>query len=152
MNLVRETYKDLLDPTHPCPKCKALMWWDERIKNGPKTKPHFSWCCSRGKVVLPYLKPPPKLIYDLLHKIHPKHQNYTDYIRQFNMMYAFTSMAGHQDDSVNNGRGPYTYRLGGQNYHLLGSLLPVEGKKAKFSQLYMFCGEDETQERIDALR
>ncbi len=71
---------------------------------------------------------------------------YIDNIRQFNMM------GGHQDNSMNNGRGPYTYRLGGQNYHLIGSLLPPEGETAKFSQLYMFCGEDETQDRINVVK
>ncbi|KAL6550071.1 hypothetical protein OROMI_020559 [Orobanche minor] len=83
---------------------------------------------------------------------HIKSRNYIDNIRAYNMMYAFTLMDGIQDKTVNNGHGPYTYRLGGNNYHLLGSLLPKEGDSPKFSQLYMYCGEDETQERIDVVR
>ena len=61
-------------------------------------------------------------------------------------------MGGIQDHSVNKGSGPYTYRLGGNNYHRLSSLLPKEGESPKFSQLYMYYGEDENQSRIDASR
>ncbi|GJV26544.1 putative PIF1 DNA helicase/replication protein A1-like protein [Tanacetum coccineum] len=49
--------------------------------------------------------------------------------------FAFTSMGGKQDTSVNVGQGPYCYRLHGENYHLAGPLLPADGKPAKFAQL-----------------
>lgn len=68
------------------------------------------------------------------------------------MIYAFTSMGGILVNSVSNGCGPYTYKLGGQNYHRMGSLLPNEGHSTKFSQLHMHCDEDETQMRIDDVR
>ena len=68
------------------------------------------------------------------------------------MMYAFTSMGEMQDHSVNKGQGPYSYRFGGYNYNMMGSLLRKEDESPKFSQLYMYCGEDETQDRIDVVR
>nr|GEW22953.1 hypothetical protein CTI12_AA123990 [Tanacetum cinerariifolium] len=34
------------------------------------------------------------------------------------------------------GRAPYTFRINGQNYHRMGSLLPKEGMPPKFAQLY----------------
>ncbi|XP_012837527.1 PREDICTED: uncharacterized protein LOC105958070, partial [Erythranthe guttata] len=52
--------------------------------------------------------------------------------------------------SINNGSGPYTFLLHGQNYHLLGSLLPEEGTRPKFAQLYIFDTENEIQNGIDA--
>ena len=36
-------------------------------------------------------------------------------------MFAFTSMGGKIDKSVNQSRGPYCFKLGGQNYHLMGT-------------------------------
>ncbi|XP_024958909.1 uncharacterized protein LOC112499870 [Cynara cardunculus var. scolymus] len=39
------------------------------------------------------------------------------------------------DSSINSGNAPYIYRLNGQNYHRMGSLLPPDGSKPKFSQL-----------------
>nr|GEX68627.1 uncharacterized protein [Tanacetum cinerariifolium] len=42
-------------------------------------------------------------------------------------MFAFTSMGGKVDNSVNRrGRGPYVFCLHGQTYHSMGSLLPQE--------------------------
>lgn len=34
-------------------------------------------------------------------------------------MFAFTSMGGQIDNTINDGRGPYVFRLHGQNYHLI---------------------------------
>lgn len=68
------------------------------------------------------------------------------------MMFSFTSMGGKIDHSVNVGRGPYCFRLHGQNYHRLGSLLPVKDAKPKFSQLYVYDTDNEDQNRIDAVR
>ncbi|GKB34436.1 ATP-dependent DNA helicase PIF1-like protein [Tanacetum coccineum] len=61
-------------------------------------------------------------------------------------------MGGKQDTSVNVGRGPYCYRLHGENYHLAGPLLPADGKPAKFAQVYIFDTENEIQNRIGAVR
>nr|GEY59524.1 hypothetical protein [Tanacetum cinerariifolium] len=61
------------------------------------------------------------------------------------------SRGGKQDTSANVGRGPYCYRLHGENYHLAGPLLPADGKPAKFAQLYIFDTENEIQNRIGAV-
>ncbi|OMO77055.1 hypothetical protein COLO4_25375 [Corchorus olitorius] len=47
------------------------------------------------------------------------------------------------DNSVNRGGGPFVFRIFKQNYHLMSSLLPLEGQQPKFAQLYMFDGDDE---------
>ncbi|XP_076949826.1 uncharacterized protein LOC143622616 [Bidens hawaiensis] len=39
------------------------------------------------------------------------------------------------DNSVNKGNAPYSFRLGGENYHSLGGLLPMSGQNPRFSQL-----------------
>ena len=130
------------DPTYPCGFCGALMWFDERIKSTPLSNPEFGLYCSCGKIQLSLLKQPPRLLLDLLQNRHIKSHNYIEHIRAYNMMYTFTSMGGMQDHSVNIGHGPYSYRLGENNYHLMGILLPKEGDSPKFLQLYMYCGED----------
>ncbi|XP_057246759.1 uncharacterized protein LOC130589510 [Beta vulgaris subsp. vulgaris] len=48
------------------------------------------------------------------------------------------------------GRGPYNYKIGGQNHHLIGSLLPPNGARPKFSQLYIYDTEDEVRNRKTA--
>ena len=53
-------------------------------------------------------------------------------------MFAFTSMGGRVDtSSINQSAGPYIFRMSGQNYHHIGSLLPEVGKKPQFAQLYI---------------
>lgn len=55
------------------------------------------------------------------------------------MIYSFKSMgAGRIVCLVYQGRGPYNYKIGGQNHHLIGNLLPNDGASPKFSQLYIY--------------
>lgn len=53
-------------------------------------------------------------------------------------MLAFTSMGAEIDYSVQNTYGLYCFKVHGENYHLIGSLLPCEGETPKFSQLYIY--------------
>jgi len=62
-------------------------------------------------------------------------------------MFSFTSMGGKIDKSINKGKGPYVFRLSGQNYHSMGSLLPDVGETPKFSQLYIYDTENEEVNR-----
>nr|GEV99451.1 retrotransposon-like protein [Tanacetum cinerariifolium] len=67
-------------------------------------------------------------------------------------MFAFTSMGGKVDNSVNRqGRGPYVFCLHGQTYHNMGSLLPQEGDPPKFTQLYIYDTYNEIDNRARAL-
>nr|XP_048318610.1 uncharacterized protein LOC125418353 [Ziziphus jujuba var. spinosa] len=60
-------------------------------------------------------------------------------------------MGGKIDSSVNRGRGPPVFRLHGQNYHKIGSLLPPEGSLLKFAQLYIYDTENEVSNRIQVV-
>lgn len=61
-------------------------------------------------------------------------------------------MGGKVDVSINQKRGPRTFRLCGQNYHQIGSLLPPEGSTPKFAQLYIYDTENEVTNRINTIR
>ncbi|KAL0733578.1 hypothetical protein Bca4012_009788 [Brassica carinata] len=74
-----------------------------------------------------------------------------DNIRVYNSMLAFTSIGAEVDKSLMSGNGPYTYRIQGQIYHRLGSLLPLEGKPPKCGQLYIFDTQNEVQNRIGTM-
>jgi len=63
-------------------------------------------------------------------------------------MFAFTSIGGIIDSSMNNGSGPPQFILNGQNYHRIGSLLPENGSSPKFAQLYIYHTKNETTNRI----
>jgi hypothetical protein len=46
-------------------------------------------------------------------------------------MSAFTSTGGIVDKEINKRRGPYVFRMHGQNYHHIGTLLPEEGNQPR---------------------
>uniref|UniRef100_A0A453F768 Uncharacterized protein n=1 Tax=Aegilops tauschii subsp. strangulata TaxID=200361 RepID=A0A453F768_AEGTS len=61
-------------------------------------------------------------------------------------------MGGTIDKEINKGKGPFVFRLHGQNYHYIGTLLREEGNKPRFAQLYIYQTENEVQNKIDASR
>ncbi|GJW01564.1 hypothetical protein Tco_1556815 [Tanacetum coccineum] len=127
---ISKDYIDHGDPTFPCESCGALLWHAETLRRATDALDEsYSICCSRGKVTLgTELKQPPKLLKDLITNEHDKSGSFIENIRRYNSMFAFTSIGGKVDDTVNYGRGPFCYRIHGENYHRLGSLLPQTGK------------------------
>ncbi|KAL1309905.1 hypothetical protein AAHE18_17G212000 [Arachis hypogaea] len=67
-------------------------------------------------------------------------------------MFCFTSMARKIDRGVNNGTAPPIFKLGGQNYHSIGSLLPPDSLRPTFAQLYVYDTENEIDNRIGTLQ
>ncbi|XP_028767101.1 uncharacterized protein LOC114724813 [Neltuma alba] len=149
--IYNEGYIDEGDPIHKCKFCGALMWFNERVKKDNKKRSIniFSMCCMQGKIVLPPLKTPPPIFQRLfLQKDNAQTKNFLSNIRQYNNMFSFTSMGGKIDHSKNFGGGPYSFILSGQNYHNIGSLLPVQGSEPVYSQLYIFDTDNEVSNRI----
>lgn len=147
-------YLDHGDPTYKCSRCGAYMWFDETLRGGTHGKREgYSLCCLHGKVVLPVsTKLPPQLLVNLLTNNHPMSKNYIENIRAYNMMFLFTSMGGKVDSDVNQGSGPYCFRIHGQNYHRLGGLVPHRDSSPRFSQLYIYDTANEITNRISAVR
>uniref|UniRef100_A0A0R0JLL6 ATP-dependent DNA helicase n=1 Tax=Glycine max TaxID=3847 RepID=A0A0R0JLL6_SOYBN len=115
------TYIDIGDPVWECPHCKAMMWYDERINKYKQTnKPRFD----------------------------PKTKNFQQYIRTYNLMFAFTSPGIKFDRSYNTEKGPPTFRIHGQTHHLIGSLLPIPNNPPKFAQLYIYDTDNEIINRL----
>ncbi|GJR95334.1 hypothetical protein Tco_0267508 [Tanacetum coccineum] len=51
-------------------------------------------------------------------------------------------------DSINNGKGPYVFRISGQIYHWIGSMCPPEGEAPRFLQLYIYDTNNEVSNRM----
>ncbi|CAH1453014.1 unnamed protein product [Lactuca virosa] len=60
-------------------------------------------------------------------------------------------MGGKVDSSINKGNAPYIFKLSGQNYHSMGSLLPTPGSRPKFCQLYIYDTENEISNRSTSI-
>ncbi|KAF7810575.1 helicase-like protein [Senna tora] len=145
---INKEYYDIGRPTYECEFCGALLWFDERVNRSRAPKNlNFSMCCMQGKVKLPPVKRPPHVLDKLLTNKDSRSAHFMKEIRNCNNMFAFTSMGGKTDHSVNKGKGPYVFRIQGQNMHMLGSLIPRDGESPKFAQLYIYDTENEDRVR-----
>lgn len=146
-------YSDVGDPVFIYNFCNALFWYGERRRKNVKSlNPTYSLCCYSGKIRIPIIKEPPQAIQNLLFFYHPHGKHFRENIRSFNSMFSFTSMGGKIDKSLNNGSAPPVFRLCGQNYHRIGSLMPDEGDTPKFAQLYIYDTQNEISNRICSVR
>ncbi|XP_021991362.1 uncharacterized protein LOC110888130 [Helianthus annuus] len=128
------------------------MWYEERNKNTNSSDgTTFSSCCQDGKVLLARLLDPPEPLRSLLDYNDPETLRFREHIRVYNSMFCFTSFGGKIDHAINSGRSLYTFRISGQNYHRIGSMLPVEGEQPRYAQLYFYDTQNEVKNHITAL-
>jgi hypothetical protein len=102
------------------------------------SRPLFSICCGNGNVQLPTIAPPPAQLEYFFSESTPEARRFRDNIRQYNSALAFTSLGVKVDNSVNTGGGPPTFRIHGELRHQLGSLLPRNGERPVYAQLYIY--------------
>lgn len=118
--------------THECEHCKARKFVNE-------TK---GLCCSNGKVKLEDLKPLPSTLMELLTRKHKLSSHFFNNIRIYNCCFQMTSFGTSTPIKHETGYMP-TFKINGQLFHRIGSLLPVD-EDHKFLQLY-FINNDKTQ-------
>ena len=66
-------------------------------------------------------------------------------------MFSFTSMGAKIDYHINDGSGPYVFKICGQVHHLMGSVLPLDGELPKYAQLYVYDTHNEISNRMNAI-
>lgn len=122
-----------------CVHCHAL-----KFKNEPP-----GMCCSSGKVVLPSLNPPPDPLKNLMDGNTAESKLFLKKIRKFNNCFQMTSFAANIISNTDGLGRTFnsTFKIQGQVYHKIGSLLPVSTEKPKFLQIY-FMGDVEEQANI----
>lgn len=106
----------------------------------------------KGEIQLPAMKYPPLLLQELIYKNDRKSCHFLKNIRSYNNMFSFTSMGANIDRSLNTGSSPPVFRIYGQNYHKIGTLVPPEGSPPQFAQLYIYDTENEVSNRMMAVR
>jgi hypothetical protein len=105
-------------------------------------------CCSSGKVHLPPMQDSPPELVQLYTSQCRTGRLFRDNIRAYNTCFSFTSHGGKlaAPPSI----GPYCYRLHGESYHLIGSLLPPPDGAAAFAQIYFHDSDDlQLQKRVE---
>ncbi|PWA50157.1 hypothetical protein CTI12_AA474270 [Artemisia annua] len=135
-------YEDLGDCNERCRYCSAAFWHGERLKGHRHATYHL--CCGGGRVYIESEAEPPDYIRHLL-----SDATFMQQIRAYNQMFAMTSFGANIDNTVNQGRGPYVFKVSGQVYHQIGSLCPTGDDKPCFLQLYIYDTQNEVQNRMD---
>lgn len=118
-------------PSHECPHCGAIFWYQERVKKGSvvsQRKILYNLCCRGGKISLPELKKPPSLLAELLKfDGSVRSKRFLRQIRSYNSLFAFTSLGANIDKTINNGTAPCVFKINGVVHQGIGSLLPQQG-------------------------
>jgi hypothetical protein len=99
-------------------------------------------CCLSGKIVLPPLHPVPPELWELLTTQDVIGKAFCEHIHTYNKALAMTSKTDETvnegEEGVNDGIGPYVFKLHGELFHRSGSLLPPEGESPVYAQLYIY--------------
>ena len=106
-----------------CSNCGALKF----------NKETNSLCCSKGNVQLeefPQLQPFLRHLYE---GIDSSGKHFLANIRKYNSAFRMTSFGCNEQSMA--GFNP-SFRIQGQVYHLIGSIIPTEGESPKFAQIY----------------
>lgn len=115
-----------------CVHCGALKFKNEAP----------GMCCASGKVKLPILRPPIEPLLSLLSGESSDSKHFLQNIRKYNSAFQMTSFGA---TKVVRDNFMSTFKIQGQIYHHVGSLLPVPDAEHKFLQIY-FMGDDELQD------
>ncbi|XP_054734508.1 uncharacterized protein LOC129241988 [Anastrepha obliqua] len=119
--------------TDVCKHCKALKFQNETD----------GLCCSGGKVKLPELKLPPEPLRSFVSGTTPLSRHFLDKIQTYNSCFQMTSFGASK--IITDNFMP-TFKIQGQIYHQVGSLLPFADANYEFLQIY-FIGN--TEDEID---
>lgn len=136
-------YIDIGDADWRCQWCGASFWYGERLKSSRGSVIRFSRCCGEGNVRLQEERDPPDSIKQLF-----KDKHFMENIRAYNQMFSMTSFGAEIDDTINNGRGPYVFRISGEIRHQIGALCPPDNARPKFLQLYIYDTHNEVANRL----
>jgi len=146
LGLHRHTLGNMI---HKCRKCGAMMWLDEKINKSARF-PEFSTCCAKGKVILPPLQKLPSPLDILLTGNDSRSRLFKQNIRMYNSALSFTSIGVNVDQEVTGTSGVYTFRIHGEMYHRIGTLLPNSETPPQFAQIYIYDTDHELQNRSNA--
>ncbi|KAJ1262208.1 hypothetical protein BS78_09G089200 [Paspalum vaginatum] len=138
-------------PEYRCSHCYCIFWFQERVKS-ESSKIVYNRCCKGGRVKIPPFLPRPEPLATLAtFDGGPRSRAFIKHIREYNCLFAFTSMGANIDRSMNDGRGPPVFKISGQVHHRIGSLLPHGEEPPKFIQLYIYDTAHEVQNRLTAV-
>ena len=112
-----------------CSNCGALKFEKETD----------SLCCSKGKVQLDAFPQPQPFLQHLYEGVDSNGKHFLANIRKYNSAFQMTSFGCNEVSMA--GFNP-SFRIQGQIYHLIGSIIPTQGESPKFAQIYFIDNQE----------
>ncbi|KAJ3568310.1 hypothetical protein NP233_g5793 [Leucocoprinus birnbaumii] len=125
----------------------AVHWFNRARLPYDDTLPHhdlgrmdvFGLCCNSGKITIPLPADPPSALADLFTSNDSLSVEFRRDLWKYNRAFSFTSLGVNEDHSVNGaGRGEPVFRISGELCHWSGALLPADGHRPRYSQVYLY--------------
>ena len=132
-----------------CTGCNALHWASEPSDKAPQDG-HASYqsCCKHGKARVEAMRPLPEPLNTLLNGDNACSRVFRRILRRWNELFAFTSIKFNMDKRMNEiGTTFQLFQVHGAMYHRQGPLVPVGGRDALYSQIYLYDSAYAAQER-----
>ena len=148
---------DVGDLEDKCKHCGAYYFKGEHVR---RIKGEYRQCCNMGKKIIrcPFEKFPNKLRNLFIRNQHgitmvdgmvDWQRNFRENIRQYNSMFAVGSFKAKIDYSIL-GRGPYAFKIQGDNYHTSNlALYPDEEQRPEYAQLFFIDTAEATDYRMN---
>ncbi|CAI9260207.1 unnamed protein product [Lactuca saligna] len=107
---VLPNYLDFGDCDCVCEYCGSYFWFVQRTLELSTTHhPRYGCCCKSGDVILTYPSTFPPEYVALFHT----DRFFRDIRAYNNSMFAMTSFGANVDKEINDGRGPYMFKVSG---------------------------------------
>jgi len=126
-----------------CRKCDARLFKGERTAPGNT----FSFCCAQGQVQIPRIPRPPSPLDDYLTEQTPAAKHFRGNTRQFNNALSMASTGAKVSDRIASGVQSFT--VCGKVHHRMGPLLPEQGARPAFAQLYILDPDAANSRRLE---
>ena len=106
-----------------------------------------SMCCSGGKIKLEALESPPMYIKQLLTEQNKFAKHFRSKMWKYSAAFMMTSFGADKD--LTDWKYFTTYKVQGQCYHRIGSLLPLEDNEPMYTQVYFLEGNAQSIRRCE---
>ena len=94
------------EPNYQCKYCRAIFWYNERNQTESRYGKQviYTNCCKNGRIKIPPYKDPPEFLSRLINdRNSAESKHFLQRIRQYNSLFAFTSMGANIIKDINRG-------------------------------------------------
>jgi len=132
-----------------CAGCDAQHWASESSAKKPRDgEASYESCCKQGKARVEAMRPLPEPLNTLMCGDNALSRSFRAILRRWNELFAFTSIKFNMDNRINElGTGFQLFQVHGALYHRQGPLVPIGGRDALYSQIYLYDPAYAAQER-----